>query len=321
MFFTVAIACLLTTHSRVAVDAQNSSSGGIPEGYKLIEGDILVPEGFPGQGGGGSTFGDATFWPGGIVPYEFDGNTTAQNQTDMLAAMAEIEAVSAVQFRPKVAGDAGWLHIQDSTGNNSHVGMQGGSQIVNITSWTFVFVMVHELFHALGFWHEHSRPDRDGFLQINYANVCQDCCLGGSCDHDFDIRAAADVYGPYDFGSLMHYHQFTFSSNGMPTITVLPPNDVFWQDRIGQRTRMSTLDQLTVSFLYPEPDWRFVALDCAGGSPVGTLLDPFCDPVAANNDAPLDSTVWIEPGSYPAVGVYTRRMTLAAPLGNVVLGN
>ena len=30
---------------------------------------------------------------------------------------------------------------------------------------------VHELVHTLGFVHEHTRPDRDDFISINYDNI------------------------------------------------------------------------------------------------------------------------------------------------------
>ena len=30
---------------------------------------------------------------------------------------------------------------------------------------------VHELLHTLGFVHEHTRPDRDDFISVNYDNI------------------------------------------------------------------------------------------------------------------------------------------------------
>jgi hypothetical protein len=32
-------------------------------------------------------------------------------------------------------------------------------------------VAMHELMHAIGFWHEHTRPDRDTYVSVNLDNV------------------------------------------------------------------------------------------------------------------------------------------------------
>ncbi len=294
---------------------------GIPEGYEIIEGDILVPR-YRIEG-----VYTTNFWPGGMVAYEFDTNVSAANQNLMLAAMAEWQAVANVQFFPR-NGQVAYIHISDSDGNWSEVGYNGGRVSMGIFNWGWRFIMAHELGHALGMWHEQSRPDRDTYVTIE-----EDRIQSGQ-EHNFNRHDEADVYGPYDFGSVMHYDQCAFStcSNCMAdptncrTITVNPPWDTQWQSQIGQRTHLSVLDQLTMSFLYPEAGWVFVnrtypLAPCCGSFQNGTFLNPFCEFTLAVALVSSGGTVIIQPGSYNAVGVYTKTMTVRAPLGGVVLGD
>ena len=53
----------------------------------------------------------------------------------------------------------------------SYVGMIGGRQDISIGPGCTSLIPVHEIFHALGRWHEQSRPDRDNFVKVNLNNV------------------------------------------------------------------------------------------------------------------------------------------------------
>lgn len=323
LFFALAIiiAVIFSLNRTDSVSAQGPTplppKPPVPEGYTLIEGDILVRTSlFTGRAP--SAVYATNFWTNGIVPFEFDGNVTAANQTAMLQAMTDWENVANIDFRAR-NGEGNFLHIQDSTENSSAVGMQGGGQTVNIFNWNVEFIMAHELGHALGLWHEQSRPDRDSFVQIEWD------CIQSGLGYNFNRHDEAGQYGPYDFDSVMHYGQTAFFTPATQycisigrTITVLPPNQA-WQSLIGQRTHFSTMDQLTMSFLYPQANWRFVNGAYTGGTENGMFLTPYKQFPAGFTATPSGGTLWVQPGAYSSIGTYNKAVTIRAPLGGVTL--
>ena len=96
------------------------------------------------------------------------------------------------------------------------------SQIVNLdrTMCLNKAIILHTLLHALGFDHEHNRPDRDDWVEFNFKNIG----LAGS-DSDFrkvDPEKYVDLGTPYDYQSIMHYHSYAFAINqSLPTMKAL----------------------------------------------------------------------------------------------------
>jgi hypothetical protein len=292
--------------------------GWIPPGWKIIEGDIQVPEIFFAPDG---TWEDS-LWPGKTVPFAFGPGIPQANQDVALQAIADWEAVTDVDFVP-YTNQPNWVRIQQgTTSNNSAVGMSGGMQVINIVNWN-LRTLRHELGHALGFWHEQSRLDRDAYITVNYANICQDCCGGNPCDYNFDKRpAGGGEYGPYDFDSIMHYSQWAFSicsqTPGCETIVCKPPYQSY-QSVIGTTNDLSFWDARVMSFLYPEDHWRF--LDDSAGTPnPGSFFLPYKTLTQAITGTPNGGVLWIQPGSYASGGTLSKPMTIRAPLGMVIIG-
>ena len=57
----------------------------------------------------------------------------------------------------------------------SSVGRVGGEQLLSLgllcVVWWDRGNIYHELFHALGFHHEHTRPDRDKHITVHWDNI------------------------------------------------------------------------------------------------------------------------------------------------------
>lgn len=174
-------------------------------------------------------------WSQGRVPYALDPSVTPAMAASLQAAMAEIGSRVRVQFVPRTT-EVDYVLVRDANLNSSPIGRQGGAQNLFLSDWGNRFEIVHALMHVLGFWHEHQRPDRDQYVQVQTANVDPLRAV------EFAVVPIGTTYGlPYDFDSVMHFGGTEASANGQSTILVLPPNQA-QQATIGQRTQLSPGD-------------------------------------------------------------------------------
>ena len=131
------------------------------------------------------------------------------------------------------------------------MGRKGGKQEVSINNrCDKTGHAMHEIGHALGFWHEHSRPDRGNYINIMWENVQENKQMNFGRISEEEFAAIPDV--GYDLESVMHYGPYAFSiskSEGLRTIDVIVDVPSCALD-VGQRDQLSYKDQLRINELY-----------------------------------------------------------------------
>ena len=73
---------------------------------------------------------------------------------------------------------------------------------VEIICFLQVGNIIHETGHAVGFRHEHTRPIRDSYVQIQPSNIMPEELINFYAEDEFRVST---LEVPYDYGSIMHY--------------------------------------------------------------------------------------------------------------------
>lgn len=89
--------------------------------------------------------------------------------------MKDYEKYTCLRFKPRT-NEKDYISLaSDNTGCWSYIGRIGGEQTINLQNPGCVGkgTIIHEIMHAVGFWHEQSRVDRDDYVTINFKNIRQ----------------------------------------------------------------------------------------------------------------------------------------------------
>lgn len=142
-------------------------------------------------------------WPDARVPYTI--HESLKNDDRVQNALLYWNENSPVKFIDKASNDKNWVEfIKYEKATDSEIGMRGGKQQIRISdNHPYYGAVMHEMGHAVGLIHEHSRSDRDDWVIIH--EECIDNYDDPATKQNYrKIRSSKNV-GEFDFKSIMLY--------------------------------------------------------------------------------------------------------------------
>ena len=206
-----------------------------------------------------ATSEDRALWVGNIVPYEYSSNIPNPTAELIRDAMDHWEDHTCLRFVARSQSHRDYIEFDNTNDGcySSSIGRSGGRQIINLETTNLKChscrTVVHEIGHAIGFWHEQSRPDRDRYVTINFTNIIdgKEHNFMKRNDHEVDYQGVT-----YDYGSIMHYHTNAFSKNESFLTIVVSKFEYRRQGEpaIGRTKTLSLKDIEQANRLYSCPD-------------------------------------------------------------------
>jgi len=226
---------------------------------KLWEGDIVYTKEIEKIAKGEALFDTAVDrqWTNRVIPYTIENQYWSDLVGPIQAAVNKYNeqldsCVQWVRYNSESditsRGIKNYILFTRLGGCWSFVGMNGGVQKISLgatgTQCLYQGTVMHEMLHAMGFWHEQSRDDRDQYIAIDTSKIMQ------GMEYNFAMKRDADKLGfSYDIDSVMHYPPHAFSIDGSPTIRHLGGKTDF-----GSAQQLSEIDIKQIKKYYSCPN-------------------------------------------------------------------
>ncbi|KHJ93248.1 astacin [Oesophagostomum dentatum] len=181
------------------------------------------------------------------IPYTYaaESGYTDEERKNVTQVMKRIEENTCIKFVVR-KNESDYVEIRNAKHQTcyTNIGRVGGRQILQLeasdvgTCMTQNIVM-HELMHIIGLYHEETRHDRDTYVKIHYENVDE--------WHWSNFHKAVEYQLPYDYYSITHSRSTAYSKNGKNTITTHDPS---FQHVIGKQQDASPMDYHKICSIY-----------------------------------------------------------------------
>ena len=166
-------------------------------------------------------------WTNDTIPYVLD-TTLTQPMRDLFArAIAHWESKTAIRFVARSA-QANFIRVirtENPLNTAGGIGMIGGEQTMRLREDATLVVVIHEIGHTVGLFHEQNRVDRDRYVALDYSKVRKDEF------RQVDAFGSPSPIGAYDMQSVMHYDKTFVTRYGDRIMDSIPPGlDLFSDD-------------------------------------------------------------------------------------------
>lgn len=211
-------------------------------------------------------------WTQGIVYFDFipgnRGNGQFSQYEKIRQAMNHYHQYTGVEFRHVTFKNPGIIYTDDAKRHQnivqpnyvrfidgegcwSYLGRIGGKQELCLDpSWATVGNAIHELGHAVGLVHEHSRRDRDSYVNVIYSNIKPEWRYA----YDIEERGQ-NKFSTFDFSSIMLYSCYNGFAINQSKPTLTKKNGSTWS---AQRSYLAAQDIGIINLRYVNPPCKKV---------------------------------------------------------------